>query len=34
MMAEKGLMTPHEGDASCVATEEILRRDGTRNASR
>lgn len=24
---------PHEGDGLCIATEEILRRDGTRNAS-
>ena len=34
MMAKKGLNDVSRGDGSCVATEEILRRDGTRNASR
>jgi len=27
-------MIAHEGDGSCIATEEMLRRDGTGNASR
>ena len=27
-------MMAHEGDESCIAREEILRRDGTGNASR
>ena len=27
-------MMAHEGDGSCIAREEILRRDGTGNASR
>ena len=27
-------MMAHEGDGSCIAREEILRRDGMRNASR
>lgn len=33
MMAEKGLMTPHEGDGSCVAMEQGMRRDGKNSAS-
>ena len=27
-------MMAHEGDGSCIATEEMLRRDGTGDASR
>ena len=27
-------MMPHEGDGSCIAREEMVRRDGTGNASR
>lgn len=34
MMAKKRLNDASRGDGSCVATEEILRRDGTGNASR
>lgn len=34
MMTKKRLNDASRGDGSCVATEEILRRDGTRNASR
>ena len=34
MMAGRGLNDASRGDGSCVATEEMLRRDGTGNASR
>ena len=34
MMAKKRLNDGSRGDGSCIAREEILRRDGTGNASR